>query len=725
MSIRSIVPTARSGSTGKVVSAREAVRLVRVGDTVAIGGFFAIGLAIEVIHELGALFEATDEESAAFGKPRDLTLVFCVSPGDWASGGANRLARPGLVKRIIGGHWSAVPALYQLVAGNQVEGYNMPLGPLSHLYRDIAAGKPGHVSRVGLGTFADPRFGGGKLNEMTTEDLVELVEVGGEEYLFYKAFPVNVAIIRGTTADPAGNITMEREALTCDTLSVAMAAHNSGGLVIAQVERLAEVNSLNPRQVKIPGALVDCIVVATDPANHPQTMASPYNPAFAAEVRVPLTSLAPMPMSARKIIARRAAMELRPNSVVNLGFGIPEGVASVAAEEKIADLMTLTAEPGAIGGIPAGGNDFGAATNAQAVIDMPYQFDFYDGGGLDAAFLGLAQADREGNVNVSRFGPRLAGAGGFIDISQNAKKVVDGSIATFFSVHVGLAMQSIYLLGSEEQRQRWLPPMARMDKIGAFALTEPDHGSDAVILEATARRDGGEWVINGRKRWPGNAVWCDVIVVFARDTDDGQVKAFVVEKDNPGYAASKIEGKVSLRMTQNADITLINCRVSEDARLQNCNSFADVAKVLKGTRNTVAWGSAGHGVAAYDIALNYAQRRAQFGRAIAKNQMIQSRLVEMLGEVTAMQLYCIRLGRLLDDGKMSDTRASLAKYFCSVKARHVCRLARDILGGNGILLDFHVMRHLCDMEALVTYEGTAEIQALIVGRDITGQSAFA
>jgi acyl CoA:acetate/3-ketoacid CoA transferase len=236
--------------------------------------------------------------------------VFCVSPGDWASGGANRLAQPGLVKRIIGGHWSAVPALYQLVAGNQVEGYNMPLGPMTHLYRDIAAGKPGHLSRVGLGTFADPRFGGGKLNEMTTEDLVELVAIGGEEYLFYKAFPVNVAIVRGTTADPAGNMTMEREALTCDTLSLAMAAHNSGGLVIAQVERLAEVNSLNPRQVKIPGALVDCIVVATDQENHPQTLGSHYSPAFAAEVRVPLTSLAPMPLSARKIIARRAAMEL-------------------------------------------------------------------------------------------------------------------------------------------------------------------------------------------------------------------------------------------------------------------------------------------------------------------------------------------------------------------------------------------------------------------------------
>jgi glutaryl-CoA dehydrogenase len=301
---------------------------------------------------------------------------------------------------------------------------------------------------------------------------------------------------------------------------------------------------------------------------------------------------------------------------------------------------------------------------------------------------------------------------------------VDASIATFFAVHVGLAMQSIYLLGSEEQKQRWLPPMGRLEKIGAFALTEPEHGSDSVALETTAERNGSEWVLNGRKRWIGNAVWCDVIVVYARDTQDGQVKAFVVEKDNPGYAASKITGKVSLRMVQNADITLTDCRVSDDARLPNCTSFAGPARVLKGTRNTVSWASAGQGVAAYDIALNYAQRRTQFGRPIARNQLIQSMLVEMLGEVTAMQLYCIRLGRLIDDGKMSDTMASLAKYFCTVKARNVCRMARDILGGNGILLDFHVMRHVCDMETLLTYEGTAEIQTLLVGRDITGQSAF-
>ena len=302
---------------------------------------------------------------------------------------------------------------------------------------------------------------------------------------------------------------------------------------------------------------------------------------------------------------------------------------------------------------------------------------------------------------------------------------IDGSIATFFAVHLGLAMQSINILGSEEQRQRYLPAMARLEKIGAFALTEPEHGSDAVMLEATAERQGDEWVLNGRKRWPGNAVWCDYIVVYARDTADNQVKAFVVEKDNPGYAATKIGGKMSLRMVQNADIILTDCRVSEDARLQNCNNFKDVGKVLAGTRNSVAWGSAGHAVAAYDIALNYALRRKQFGRPIGRNQVIQSMLVEMLGDLTSMQLYAIRMARLIDEGKVEETMAALAKYYCTVKGRNVCRLARDVLGGNGVVLDFHVMRHLCDMEALVTYEGTAEIQSLIVGRHITGQSAFA
>jgi glutaryl-CoA dehydrogenase len=301
----------------------------------------------------------------------------------------------------------------------------------------------------------------------------------------------------------------------------------------------------------------------------------------------------------------------------------------------------------------------------------------------------------------------------------------DGSLATFVGVQGGLAMKSIHRCGSEEQKQKWLPRMAACEKIGAFALTEPGHGSDSIALETTARREGDEWVIDGAKRWIGNGSIADVVVVWARDTSDGQVKGFLVEKGTPGYSASVITGKGSLRAVWQAEIALDSVRVSEENRLPGANSFKDCGAVLTGTRGDCAWMALGHAVAGFDAALTYAKRRMQFGRPLASFQIIQDRLVHMLAEVTAMQLYCVQIAKLAESGRLTPTLAGLAKLHNTSKARAVLAEARDLLGGNGILLDYHVMRHMTDIESIHTFEGTETIQTLIVGRDITGVGAFA
>jgi len=404
---------------GKIISAEEAVSLIRDGDVVATEGFVGAGFPEEIVIQLKEHFLRT-------GGPRNLTLIYAAGQGDGKTRGLNHVGIEGLIGRVIGGHIGLAPELQKLIRANTILAYNFPQGVVAHLFRDIAGHKPGHLTYVGLGTFIDPRIDGGKLNELTKtkgEDLIELVHIGGKECLFYKTLPIDVSIVRGTTADEDGNITMEKEALTLEALAMAMAARNSGGIVIVQVERIADRGTLNARQVKIPGILVDCVVVAK-PENHWQTFVEPYNPAYSCEIRMPMQSIPPMEMGPRKIIARRAAFELMPNSIVNLGIGMPEGVAQVANEEQIIELLTLTAEPGVIGGLPNSGINFGTGTNMVALVDQPYQFDFYDGGGLDMAFLGAAEVDREGNVNVSKFGPRFVGPGGFINISQNSKNIV-------------------------------------------------------------------------------------------------------------------------------------------------------------------------------------------------------------------------------------------------------------------------------------------------------------
>lgn len=407
----------------KLITVEQAVDLIKDGDRIAIGGFVGSG------HP-EALTSALEERFLDQQRPRDLELYFVAGQGDGKTRGMNHFGQEGMVKKAVGGHWGLAPRLGQLALDNKLQAYNLPQGVISHMFRDIAAGKPGTITHVGLKTYVDPRIEGGKVNEITKEDIVEVVNFDGNEYLRYKHFGIDVCLIRGTTADEHGNISMEQEVAPLDALSQAMATKKSGGIVICQVMRLARGHGINQLFVQIPGILVDYIVLidtVKTPHLHMQTFHEQYCPYYSGQVQFPENALfKPMTQSNRKVIARRSLLELLPlgNCVVNLGIGMPEGIADVAKEENVRDLMTLTVESGPIGGLPASGLSFGASYSPACVLPQPSQFDFYDGGGLDIAFLGAGEIDEEGNVNVSKFGPKFAGCGGFINITQNARNVV-------------------------------------------------------------------------------------------------------------------------------------------------------------------------------------------------------------------------------------------------------------------------------------------------------------
>ena len=399
----------------KVMTADQAAALIKDGATVSIVGSGG------GVMDPERVFTAVEKRFLETGHPAGITLMHASGIGDKKEKGINRFAHEGLVSRVIGGHWGWSPRMQQMALEGKIEAYNFPQGIIASNFREIAAHRPGLITKVGMDTFVDPRIEGGVLNDRAANNLVELVEVNGEEWLHYKTIPVDVAIIRGTAADPNGNISMEEEAAEFEVLAQAQAAHNSGGIVICQVKYLTKNGSLDPMLVKVPGIFVDAVVVDPDQV---QTGEGAYNPAFRGQFPYPLEAMDPMPMTHRKIVARRSAMELVEGYIVNLGFGMPDGVATVASEEGFLDKITLSIEQGIVGGMPARGDIFGVAYNPEAIINAPSIFDFYSGLGLDMTCLGLAQADAVGNVNVSKFGTTIAGCGGFIDISQSAKKLV-------------------------------------------------------------------------------------------------------------------------------------------------------------------------------------------------------------------------------------------------------------------------------------------------------------
>lgn len=445
----------------KKMTVQDAIGLIRDGDTLAVGGFVGCMHPEDLTQQLERTFKETRH-------PQNLDLIYAAGQGDGHERGLNHLGHEGMLRRVVGGHWGLVPKIQKLALENKIEAYNFPQGVISHLFRDIAAKKPGTLTHIGLKTFVDPRLQGGRINDITKDDLVTNLTIGGKEYLLYHAFPIHIALVRASYCDPDGNATFERECVSLEVVAMCQAAKNSGGKVILQVEKIVERGSLNPKLIRLPGIYVDAIIEAP-PKNHMQTFDTQYDPSYSGDIRIPTDTIAPMSLDERKIIARRCAMELSPGAVTNLGIGMPEGIAAVAAEEGVASRIFLTLECGPIGGVPASGLNFGATSNPDCILDQPVQFDFYDGGGLDIAFLGLAQADASGNVNVSKFGPKIAGCGGFINITQTAKKLV--YCGTFTAGGLALSVEDGCLhIFCEGKTNKFIQDVEQITFSGAYAL---------------------------------------------------------------------------------------------------------------------------------------------------------------------------------------------------------------------------------------------------------------
>ncbi|GAB5378248.1 MAG: acyl CoA:acetate/3-ketoacid CoA transferase [Acuticoccus sp.] len=428
----------------QIITKEAAAALVPDRATVLIGGSGA-GHAVPE-----ALMAAIETRFLAEAHPTKITSLHPVGLGERNALGANHFAHEGLLKRIVCGTLVDAPKVAALASADRIEAYTLPQGALSQLMRDMAGGRPGLITHVGLNTFVDPRHEGGRQSACSREDLVEVVEVGGREWLFYKPFHIDVALLRGTTADEDGNVSMEEEAVWGEMLSMAQATRRCGGKVIVQVKRIAKAGTLNPKTVKIPGILVDHVVVEPDQM---QTYQTAYNPSFAGEIRVPLSGFPRLPLDARKIVARRCAMEIEPKMICNIGAGICTGIGLVAAEERVLGNFVLTNEQGLIGGAPAAGLEAGAAWNYDAMVDQPYQFDFYDGGGLDLAFLSFVEIDPSGSVNISRFKDRIIGIGGFVNISQNARTMVFSGTFTAGGLEVATRDGALHVVTEGRHRR--------------------------------------------------------------------------------------------------------------------------------------------------------------------------------------------------------------------------------------------------------------------------------